>query len=139
MPAQTILELNTASLILEETKAQLHKIFGDKFYQLNELETNIVVTAAIENWINHERACDLTSEHARDVTLALPRLVNKGFLTSVGENKSKFYTLPGINIATPEQVFANALSSIVPNITHNDENIAHSDENIAMSEIDMGV
>lgn len=133
-PAQTILELNTASLIPEETKEQLHKIFGEKFYQLNELETNIVVTAAIENWINHERACELTSEHARDVTLALPRLVQKGFLTPVGESKHKFYTLPGISVATPDQVFANALTSIVPNITHSESIITHNEMNITHSD-----
>ncbi|MFT6348337.1 MAG: putative HTH transcriptional regulator [Psychromonas sp.] len=133
-PAQTILELNTASLIPKETRELLHKIFGDKFYQLNELETNIVVTAAIENWINHERACELTTEHARDVTLALPRLVQKGFLTPVGESKHKFYTLPGIHVATPDQVFANALTSIASNITHSESIITPNEPIITHNE-----
>ncbi|MBO0236657.1 AAA family ATPase, partial [Vibrio parahaemolyticus] len=86
---QTLLELSTASLIPEEVTQLLAVMFGNSFYSLNELEQMIVVTAAIEGWVNHERACQLTSKHSRDVTLTLPRLVDKGFLVASGEKRDK--------------------------------------------------
>lgn len=136
-PDQTILELSTAGLIPQETMEQLHAIFGDNFYSLDELETKIVVSAAVEGWINHERACELTEKHTREVTLILPRLVNKNFLVAAGESKHKYYTLPGVNnIPTPDNVFAaSALpEKVVPtidlDITHSEQDITHSDDNI---------
>ncbi|RIZ50760.1 RNA-binding domain-containing protein [Vibrio sp. PID23_8] len=136
-PDQTILELSTAGLIPQETMERLHSIFGDEFYNLDELETKIVVSAAIEGWINHERACELTEKHTREVTLLLPRLVSKNFLIAAGEGKHKYYTLPGVNnIPTPDNVFVAStlpeqlLSHTDSNITHNDNNITHNDNNI---------
>lgn len=105
-PAQTILELSTASLIPDDAIQILQLYFGENVQSLDELELLIVTTALVEGWVNHERACQLTSKHSRDVTLALPRLVNRGFLTSSGENRQKVYTLPGVVLATPDQVFA---------------------------------
>ncbi len=139
-PAQTILELSTAGLIPEETMERLHNIFGDEFYKLDDLETKIVVSAAVENWINHERACELTEEHTREVTLALPRLVTKGFLVAAEEGKNKYYTLPGVDIPTPDKVFAvSSLPTQAVNIdsgyiAHNDIDITHKDKNITHNE-----
>ncbi|WP_230856495.1 RNA-binding domain-containing protein [Vibrio cidicii] len=137
LPEQTILELSTVSLIPQETMDHLHTIFGDAFYQLDELETKIVVSAAVEGWVNHERACELTEKHTREVTLTLPKLVNKGFLVAVGEGKNKYYTLPGVNnIPTPDNVFTTsnlteqAMLKTDSDITHNDNNITHNDNNI---------
>ncbi|WED21685.1 putative DNA binding domain-containing protein [Vibrio sp. JC009] len=130
-PAQTILELSTAGLIPEETMDRLHDIFGDTFYKLDELETKIVVTAAVENWVNHERACELTEQHTREVTLILPRLVNKGFLVAAGEGKNKYYTLPGVDIPTPDKVFV--ASELPKRIASNDDNITHKSSDITQS------
>lgn len=44
----------------------------------------IAITAATEGWENHERACQLTSRHSRDVTLAFSTLVDRGFLVASG-------------------------------------------------------
>ncbi|HAT6805104.1 TPA: AAA family ATPase [Citrobacter freundii] len=107
-PAQTLLELSTASLIPQSVLDELHKEFGERFDQLDDFEQVIVATAAIEHWVNHERACQLTTRHPREVTLALPRLESKGFLASGGEQKNKFYTLPGISFMTPDEVFSLA-------------------------------
>ncbi len=103
---QTLLELSTVSLIPKEITELLGSLFGDSFYSLGELEQMIVTTAAIEGWVNHERSCQLTSKHSRDVTLALPRLVDKGFLVSSGEKKDKSYSLPGMEPPSPEDVKA---------------------------------
>lgn len=110
-PEQTLLELSIISMVSAETIALLHRQFGRQFEQLNELERNIVITAAVERWIDHERACQLTSLHSRDVTLTLPKLVANGFLISHGEKRDKSYTLPGVTLPSPDDVFAfNPLS-----------------------------
>ncbi|MFA0350725.1 AAA family ATPase, partial [Vibrio sp. 10N.222.55.C6] len=88
-------------LIPDATRAKLLQIFDYKFNALGDFEQLIVATAAIEGWINHERACQLTTKHSREVTLTLPKLETKGFLVSNGEQKQKSYTLPGVSLPTP--------------------------------------
>lgn len=126
---QTLLELSTASLIPKEVTELLGSLFGQRFYRLNELEQMIVTTAAIEGWVNHERACQLTSKHSRDVTLALLRLVEKGFLTASGEKKDKSYCLPGMELPSPEDVFSHSLTPL-NGLTHNAESLTHSDDDL---------
>lgn len=122
---QTLLELSTVSLISQEVTEQLVGLFGQSFHHLDDLERMIIVTAATEGWINHERACQLTTRHSRDVTLAFPKLVDKGFLVSSGEKREKSYSLPGMELPSPEDVFANALSS-TQSLTHNVQGLTHS-------------
>ncbi len=121
---QTLLELSTVSLIPKETTELLDSLFGEGFYTLSELEQMIVTTAAIEGWINHERACQLTSKHSRDVTLTLPKLVDKGFLIASGEKKDKSYSLPSMEPPSPEEVFSNTLTSL-DNLTHSTNNLTY--------------
>lgn len=130
---QTLLELSTVSLIPREVTELLDALFGESFHQLDDFERMIIVTAAIEGWVNHERACQLTSKHSRDVTLTLPRLVDKGFLVSSGEKRDKSYSLPGMEPPSPEDVFANALST-THNLTHSDVNLTHSGLNLTHSD-----
>jgi predicted HTH transcriptional regulator len=139
---QTILELSTNSLIPEAVTELLGKMFGQKFYVLNDFEQMIVVTAAIEGWVNHERACQLTSKHSRDVTLTLPRLVDKGFLVASGEKRDKSYSLPGMQPPSPEEVFSNALTSVdslthnVDSLTHNVDSLTHNVDSLTHKEND---
>lgn len=122
---QTLLELSTISLVSQEVTERLDDLFGQRFHLLDDLERMIVITAATEGWVNHERACQLTSRHSRDVTLAFPKLVDKGFLVASGEKRDKSYSLPGMELPSPEEVFANALSS-TSNLTHSDISLTHS-------------
>lgn len=118
---------------------RLNVLFGQRFYQLDELERMIVITTATEGWVNHERVCQLTTRHSRDVTLAFPKLVDKGFLIASGEKRDKSYSLPGMALPSPEEVFANALSSSsglthsVQDLTHSANNLTHSDPVLADS------
>lgn len=130
LPAQTLLELSTASLIPQRTLDELHKEFGERFDQLDDFEQVIVATAAIEDWVNHERACQLTTRHPREVTLTLPRLESKGFLVAGGEQKNKYYTLPGVSFMTPDEVFSMGAVSVTRNghrSTHNEQRSTHYD------------
>ncbi|MBN3196312.1 RNA-binding domain-containing protein [Pectobacterium versatile] len=147
-PEQTLLELSIGNLVSEETANLLHSKFGDKVDYLSELERSIVITAAVEKWIDHERACQLTSLHSREVTLTLPRLVSGGFLIPHGEKRNKSYTLPGQELPSPEEVFGvNPLSTNTsdslreqiitdsdPLITDNNSLITDNDEKIRDSE-----
>ncbi|HGJ5897627.1 AAA family ATPase [Arsenophonus apicola] len=126
---QTLLKLSTVSLIPEHIADLLQDKFSGKFNELDDFERMIVSTAAIEGWINHSRACQLTSKHPRDVTLALPRLETKGFLVSSGEKRDKSYSLPGMGIPTPEEVFSNSIISDT-NLTHNGESLTHNGESL---------
>ena len=125
-PAQTILELLTASLIPDNIRQQLTEQFGERFNQLPAFEQLIVAAAAIEGYVNHERACQLTSQHSREVTLALPKLEAKGFLQSTGEYKQKFYTLLGVSLPTPEDVFSENSTYSGLNSTYSDLNSTHN-------------
>lgn len=126
---QTLLELSMVSLISQEIAERLDGLFGQSFHQLDNLERMIVITAATEGWVNHERACQLTSKHSRDVTLTFPKLVDKGFLVASGEKRDKSYSLPGMSLPSPEEVFANALSSD-QSLTHSVRNLTHSSSNL---------
>jgi len=129
---QTLLELSTVSLIPKEVTDLLSALFGERFYELNDLDQMIITTAAIEGWVNHERACQLTSKHSRDVTLALPKLVDKGFLVANGIKKDKSYSLPGMELPSPEDVFTNTLTAL-GSLTHNTVSLTHSDVNLTHS------
>ncbi|OAT75198.1 hypothetical protein A9B99_16945 [Mangrovibacter phragmitis] len=137
-PAQTLLELSTASLIPQHVLDDLHQRFGETFDLLDDFEQVIVATAAIEGWVNHERACQLTTRHSREVTLTLPRLESKGFLVAGGEQKSKYYTLPGISVMTPDEVFSlETLASSTYNedsSTYNEQRSTHNKGNSTYNE-----
>ena len=133
---QTLLELSTVSLVSQEVTERLDDLFGQRFHLLDDLERMIVITAATEGWVNHERACQLTSRHSRDVTLAFPKLVDKGFLVASGEKRDKSYSLPGMELPSPEEVFANALSS-TSDLTHNAQDLTHSGINLTHSDPDL--
>lgn len=126
-PEQTLLELSIVNLVSQETADLLHKKFGEKIDALSDLERSIVITAAAEGWVDHERACQLTSQHSRDVTLALPKLVGSGFLTPHGEKRDKSYTLPGVKLPSPDEVFASNPLSIERNITDSGKMITDSE------------
>ena len=127
-----LLELSTVSLVSQEVTERLDDLFGQRFHLLDDLERMIVITAATEGWVNHERACQLASRHSRDVTLAFPKLVDKGFLIASGEKRDKSYSLPGMELPSPEEVFANALSS-TSNLTHSAQGLTHSDPDLVDS------
>jgi hypothetical protein len=71
----------------------------------------------------------MTTKHPRDVTLTLPRLVDKGFLVASGEKRDKSYSLPGMEPPSPEDVFANALS-VAQSLTHSGSDLTHSSDDL---------
>uniref|UniRef100_UPI0036DD8EF9 AAA family ATPase n=1 Tax=Photorhabdus sp. RM322S TaxID=3342825 RepID=UPI0036DD8EF9 len=140
IPEQTLLELPTASLIPENILMQLRLRFGSEFEQLENLDRVILATVAVEGWINHQRACELTTLHSREVTLAFPRLEYKGFLVASGEKRNKSYTLPGMSLPNPEEIFSSVIINSVNNglgLLHMDSSLPHtaSDAQITRDEL----
>lgn len=134
IPAQTLLELSTASLIPQHILDALYRQFGERFGLLDDFEQVIIATAAIEGWVNHERACQLTTKHPREVTLTLPRLESKGFLTAGGEQKSKHYTLPGVSVMTPDEVFSQGAVNMLSSSTYYGEGSTLNEQSSTYSE-----
>lgn len=104
---QTVLELKMVSLVPSKTIARLESMFGEKFNNLSDLERLILITADVDQWVNHERIMQITDETSRKVTLAFPKLENMGMLIPNGTHKEKFYTLPGVKVSTVDEVFKN--------------------------------
>ncbi|MCT6953273.1 AAA family ATPase, partial [Salmonella enterica subsp. enterica serovar Javiana] len=53
-----------------------------------------------------------------------------------GEKRDKSYSLPGLELPSPEEVFANALSS-TSNLTHIAQDLTHSDISLTHSDPDL--
>ena len=88
---ETRLELSQESLLPERAVQSVAQRHGEAFTQQNELGRIILVTAEVEQCINHSQVCELSDEHPRDVTLKLQELVRKGLLTSSGRTRATTY------------------------------------------------
>lgn len=101
---QTLLELRMVDLYPQEIIHLLNQKFSDKFAQLSELERTIVITVYSDFYVTHHQICTQTSAHTREVTLALVKLNKMGIIESTGEQKSKVYHRPDIEVPTPDNV-----------------------------------
>ncbi|MCU7994457.1 putative DNA binding domain-containing protein [Shewanella glacialipiscicola] len=115
---QTLLELRMVNIVSEELHQKLADVFGERYNTLSELKRSILITAITESWFNHDRICALTSEHTREVTLALSQLVASGYLESSGKHKGKIYHLKGIEVPTPDNDAGKSITFVSsPNTT----------------------
>ncbi|ODC02311.1 AAA family ATPase [Terasakiispira papahanaumokuakeensis] len=110
-PQQTLLELRMLELFPEGVLDQLSGIFGETFLRLSKFERLILATAVTEQVITHTRICEITTQHARDVTATLQQLAKQDFLTPTGHGRGTVYQLPGESLPTPEQVFGGVVAS----------------------------
>lgn len=110
-PEQTLLELHMLDLLPEAVLEDLRQRFGDKFNALERGERLILVTAAIEQVVNHARLADICGLHSYDLSHSLARLVREGMLESKGQSRGKVYCLPGAMHISPDQVFPAAPAS----------------------------
>lgn len=108
-PDQTLLELRMLELFPEGVMEQLGEMFGREFTQLPKLERLILATVATEQVTSHSRVCEITTNHARDVTEAFRHLVRHQFLIPSGHGRGMVYHLPGERLPTPEEVFGGSI------------------------------
>jgi predicted HTH transcriptional regulator len=107
---QTLLELRMIDLYPEEVIQLLNEKFADKFTQLSELERTIVITVYSDLYLTHHQLCTQTAAHTREVTLALVKLSKMGIIDSSGEQRSKVYHRPNIEVPTPDNVAGQFLA-----------------------------
>lgn len=111
VPEQTLLELHMLDLLPAPVLAALRARLGPRFDGLSAVDRLILATAMIEGVVNHARMAEVSTDHPRDLSVALARLEREGFLLSQGQSRGKVYHLPGLAPVSPEQVFASAISS----------------------------
>lgn len=145
-PEQTLLELHMLDLLPESVLTNLRQRFGDKFNALERGERLILVTAAIEQVVNHARLADICGLHSYDLSHSLARLVRDGMLESKGQSRGKVYCLPGATHISPDQVFPEVPGSTGYNVAssghkepssgysgvssgHNDASLGHTEVN----------
>lgn len=90
-PDQTILRLRMVSLLPEETLAELDQRFGARFRELPETARLALAAAAIEGNVTHTRLKEMCSDHPKDLSKTLARLVEDGFLVSRGATRATTY------------------------------------------------
>jgi hypothetical protein len=90
-PDQTILRLRMVSLLPDETLAELDKRFGNRFHEIPETSRLALATVAIEGSITHARLKEMCSEHPKDLSATLAKLVEDGFLVSRGATRGTIY------------------------------------------------
>ena len=130
---QTLLELTMVDLFPQDTMQQLTVQFGEKFTLLNEEERVALAIAKIEGVVTHTRLQSISTNHSVDISRNLQHLVKEGFLNSTG-GRGAVYTLSGIEVLKPEDVFSNvAISSSV--ISDNSSVINGGSSVISRSEI----
>ena len=106
-PEQTLLELRMLDLLPSDVMDTLKNRFDDnRFNTLNHQDRLILATAAIEGVISHPRLLEISTEHPHDLTLALQKLVKTGFLESSGHGNGTVYYILGVELPTPDEVFA---------------------------------
>lgn len=126
---QTLLELRTSSLFPEESIRALIALFGQRFEDLPELSRMILATAETEGVVTHGRLKALTTEHPKDITAELTRLVRDGFLEKHGETRASEYVIPG----SEEAGFANTGTPVSSGLAPSSPHLAPSSPHLAPS------
>ncbi|MCB4791936.1 MAG: putative DNA binding domain-containing protein [Elusimicrobia bacterium] len=111
----TLLELRMISLLPDESVRMLDGLFGERFRQLPELGRIILVTAATEGMVNHDRVKQLSTAHRSDITAMLAALVQEHILVKEGETRASFYKLPAEIQKQPEKSDDISISSSMDN------------------------
>ena len=105
-PEQTLMELKMIDLYPVEVIADLRDQLGSGFDSLSELERLILVTAAVEQVVNHARIMELSDVHPHDLSQSFAHLVKDKMLKSEGSGRGTVYFLPATKLPTPEDVFS---------------------------------
>jgi ATP-dependent DNA helicase RecG len=129
-PDRVTLNLPLFSVLPEETKSELRKLFGDEVDYIGGNELKILATCAIEGEISNNRLQYLLDLHRTDITTLLQSLCKAGYLTS--ENKGRWTTyhlnkhFPRTNINQLEAKVATFDDAKVA--TSNDAKVATSND-----------
>lgn len=94
-PDQTLFERRMASLLPAAVVADLENSYGERFLSLDATEKLVVVTAAVEGFVDHKRVREITDEHPADITKTLSKLSRDGYLNQSGHGRGTIYRSAG--------------------------------------------
>ncbi|WP_263081278.1 putative DNA binding domain-containing protein [Endozoicomonas sp. Mp262] len=132
-PEQTLLELRMIDLFPESVMEDLSRRFGEKFRSLERLECLILATASVENVVNHSRLGEICTNHPRDITEALQRLVKGGFLQSKGRARGTVYFLAGTRLPTADSPFMAAHSDLSDNFASDSDTLPENSDTLGLN------
>ncbi len=131
----TLLELRLASLLPTDIMTELEKSIPD-FTELTQLEKTILVTAKLEEHVTHKRICEISSEHSRDITETLQKLVSKNLLKKTGH---KSYLLPDTNYTSANDYYNSKSSTPGVSSGRKDQSSGHKDQSSGHKNLDLPV
>ena len=99
---QTLLELKMTSLYPKAVVDKLSATFGRRFAKLTELERTLAIAIHAAAYLSHQQLVTQTGAYAREVTLALVKLEKLDVIQASGQQKSKVYHRPDVEIPTPD-------------------------------------
>lgn len=89
----TVVLLSLISIIPEKISHDLIKRFGNDFVGLSELERSLLIWTSILECSKNETLQQYHQEHPTEITRALGRLVDQGFLETTGKGRGTSYKL----------------------------------------------
>ncbi len=108
---QTLLELTMVDLFPSDAMQQLTQQFGSSFTELTQNERAALAIAKLESTVTHARLQTVVTGHSVDITRDLQHLVKLGFLNSSG-GRGSVYTLAGVDVLQPDEVFSDFSTGI---------------------------
>lgn len=102
-PEHTLLSMSLASLMSDETLAELDERVGPEFRALPEAARFALATALLEGEVTNDRLKTATGLHRTDLTQLLRDLTRRGFLISVGRGRGTHYHLLGSTLDLDQQ------------------------------------
>lgn len=134
---QTLLELRMISLLPEESVKMLDELFGEKFRRLPELERIMLITAATEDMVNHDRVKEIVLDHPKDISNALAHLVHEKMLMKQGETRGSYYRLPGKGSFEPVSLFQDPLEQNSPHLPGSSPHLGYSSPHLSEKDHDL--
>ncbi len=109
---QTLLELHTLSLVPDHVLAKLRDNLGVEIFDgLNDSERLILVTAYIEQTVDHARMMSVLDIHPRDLSALLAGMVKKELIYQEGSGKGTVYFLAEARLDETILEFKRSFSS----------------------------
>jgi len=93
-PDRVKMILPFVSMMPVETLQLLKAGFGTSFDQLDKVEVQALVTAAIEGEVTNARLREITEEHPADLTRILQKMAREGFLQQFSQGRWSTYRIP---------------------------------------------
>ena len=132
-PNKVILTMSMESLLDENVKNGLIRLFGERVEQLPQPQLMALAMAYSEEEITNERLQYALDIHRADITKMLSDMCANHLLEASGHGRGTKYHVYGVKLAS----YTGNLASSGENLATSKENLASPDENLATSKEDL--